>query len=135
MSGASFAATQMSPEGSAQLTAYCSSAQASLHHPALDPASVYAGAAYQPPRPTALMSQKVQAASRRLAMQGSVVLGLVVNSVGRAAHVAVLERSEHVELDREALAILKSANFAPATLDGDSVQACTVIKVTFKVVG
>jgi TonB family protein len=68
-------------------------------------------------------------------MQGSVVLGLVVNSVGRAAHVAVLERSEHVELDSEALAILKSADFPPATLDGDSIRACMVIKVTFKVVG
>jgi outer membrane biosynthesis protein TonB len=46
----------------------------------------------------------------------------------------VLENSEHVELDREALTILKDADFAPATLDGNPVRACTIIKVVFKVV-
>jgi TonB family protein len=79
------------------------------------------------------MGQKVQAASRRLAMEGSLVLGLVINSVGRAAHLAVLEKSEHAELDSEALAILKDADFSPATIDGTAVRACTLLKVTFKV--
>jgi TonB family protein len=81
------------------------------------------------------MGQKVQAASRRLAMEGSVFLGLVINSVGRSAHLSVLEKSEHAELDREALAILKDADFSPATLDGKPVRACMLIKVIFKVVG
>jgi TonB family protein len=81
------------------------------------------------------MGQKVQAASRRLAMEGSVVLGLVINSVGRAAHVAVLEKSEHAELDSEALAILKDADFSPAALDGKAIRACTLLKVTFKEIG
>jgi len=81
------------------------------------------------------MGQKVQAASRRLAMEGSLVLGLVINSVGRSAHLSVLEKSEHAELDREALVILKDADFAPATLDGKPVRSCMLIKVTFKVVG
>ena len=76
----------------------------------------------------------VQAASRRLAREGSVVLGLVINSVGRTAHASVLEKSEYSDLDREALVILKDADFAPATLNGDPVRACTIIKVVFKVV-
>ncbi|MFO1401724.1 MAG: TonB family protein [Steroidobacteraceae bacterium] len=81
------------------------------------------------------MGQKVEAASRRLAMEGAVVLGLVINSVGKAAHVAVLEKSEHVELDSEASSILKDADFSPATLEGKPVRACILIKVTFKVAG
>ena len=122
-SGTSFAASQLSPERSAQLTAFCSSAQPFLRHAALDPASISASAAFVAPRPTVVMGQKVQAASRRLAMEGSVVLGLVINSVGRAAHLAVLEKSEHAELDREALLILKDVDFSPATIDGNAVRA------------
>jgi TonB family protein len=79
------------------------------------------------------MGQKVRAASRRLAMEGSVVLGLVINSVGRTALASVLEKSKYSELDLEALAILKDADFAPATLDGEPVRTCTIIKVEFKV--
>ena len=130
--GASSSATQLSPERSAQLTEYCASAQPFLRNPALDPASVSSGAVYSAPRPTVVMGQKLQAASRRLGWEGSVVLGMVINSVGRAAHVSVLERSEHGELDNEAVSILKGADFAPATLDGKPVRACLVIKVTFK---
>ena len=133
--GASSSATQLSPERSAQLTEYCASAQPLLRHAALDPAAVLSGAVYSAPRPTVVMGQKVQAASKRLGWEGSVVLGLVINSVGRVAHVSVLERSEHGELDREAVSILKSADFSPATLDGKAVRACSVIKVTFKVAG
>jgi TonB family protein len=132
--GASLAATPLSPERSAQLTTFCSSARPLLLHDALDPGLVSAPANYVAPRPTVVMGQKVQAASRRLAMEGSVVLGLVINSVGRTAYASVLEKSEYAELDREALAILKDTDFAPATLDGEPVRACTIIKVVFKVV-
>jgi TonB family protein len=125
----------LSPERSAQLTEFCISAQPFLRHSALDPASVSETAAYQPPRPTVVMGQKVQAASRRLAMEGSLVLGLVIDSAGRAAHLTVLEKSEHAELDNEALAILKDTDFSPATVDGNAVRACTLLKVTFKVAG
>ena len=135
LSGTSFAATQLSRERSAQLSAYCGSAQPFLNHPALDPASVPAETVYVAPRPTVVLGQKVQAASRRLAMEGSVVLGLVINSLGRAAHLAVLEQSEHTELDSEALAILKETDFSPATIDGNPVRVCTLLKVTFKVAG
>ena len=133
LSEASLAATPLSTERSSQLTKFCSSARPLLRHDALDPSSVSAPGIYVAPRPTVVMGQKVQAASRRLAMEGSVVLGLVINSVGRTAHASVLERSEYSELDRKALAILKDADFAPATLDGDPVRACTIIKVVFKV--
>jgi TonB family protein len=81
------------------------------------------------------MDQKVRAASRRLAREGTVVLGLVINSVGRTALASVLEKSEYAQLDSEALTILKDADFAPATLDGDPVRACTIIKLVFKVLG
>jgi TonB family protein len=134
LSGIPVAATELSQERSRQLTAYCGSAQPLLRHPALDPASVSAAKAYIAPRPTVVMGQKVQAASRRLSLEGSVVLGLVINSVGRAAHLAVLEKSQHAELDSEALSILKAADFSPATVDGTPVRACTLLKVTFKVV-
>lgn len=133
--GALFAAVPLSSERSAQLTAFCGSAQSFLRQPALDPASVSARSSYVAPLPTVVMGQKVQAASRRLALEGSVVLGLVINSVGRAAHLRVLEKSAHAELDREALAILEDADFAPATLDGNPVRSCMLIKVTFKVFG
>ena len=129
----SLAATPVSSERSAQLSSFCRSARPLMRHDALDPASVSAPAIYVAPRPTVVMGQKVRAASRRLVMEGSVVVGLVINSVGRAAHAAVLDSSEHSELDREALKILKDADFAPATLHGDPVRACTIIKVVFKV--
>ena len=132
--GTSLAATPLSPERSAQLTAFCIDARPLLRHDALDPGSVSAASIYVSPRPTVVMGQKVQAASRRLAREGSVVLGLVINSVGRTAHASVLEKSEYSDLDREALVILKDADFAPATLNGDPVRACTIIKVVFKVV-
>ena len=130
----SLAATPLSPERSAQLTAYCAGVQSLLRQPALDPASISVGAAYDAPRPTAILGQKVQAASNRLALEGSLVLGLVINSVGRTANVSVLEKSEHAALDFEALDILRGADFAPATLDGVPVRACTMIRITFKVV-
>ncbi len=133
--GTSFAAKSVSAERNARLSDFCSSARPFLRHDVLDPGSISAGAIYVAPHPTVVMGQKVQAASRRLAMEGSLVLGLVINSVGKAAHVSVLEKSQHSELDKEAVAILKDADFSPATLDSDHVRACMLIKVVFKVVG
>ena len=123
----------LNPERSAQLTSYCVSAQQFLSHEALDPASVSKGSKYVSPRATVMMGQKVQAASRRLAMEGTVVLGLVVNSGGRAAHVAVLEKSDYAALDSEALSLVKDADFAPATLNGADIRSCMLLRVTFKV--
>jgi TonB family protein len=120
-------------ERSEQLTKYCASARPLLRYDAVDPALLSAGARYTPPRPSAVMGQKVSEVSRRIAMQGTVLLGAVVNSVGRVAHVAVVERSAHTALDREAIVILKDADFVPATLNGKAVRSCTMVRFEFKV--
>ncbi len=132
LTGTSLAGGRLNPERSKRLTTYCNSARPFLRHPALDPASLSAKAVYVAPLPTVVLGQKVSAASRRLAMEGFLVLGLVINSAGRVAHLAVVEKSEHAELDSEALSILKDAEFSPATLDGSAIRACMLLGVRFK---
>ena len=115
-----------------QLTNYCAAARAQLGYDALDPGSLAATALYVPARLSIAMGRKVRAASTRLAMEGTVLLGLVVNSVGSTAHVQVLEKSEYQTLDNEAMAIFMNAEFKPATLDGAPIRACMLLRVRFK---
>jgi TonB family protein len=82
--------------------------------------------------PTEILGQKIQVASRRLGLQGTLLLGLFIKSNGRAADVRVLERSGYLQLDREAVDIMHGAVFSPARLSEESVATCTVLKVTFK---
>lgn len=128
----SFATTPLSAERSAQLSSYCVAARPFLRHDVLDPAMVPTGSIYLAPRPTVMMGHRIQSAGLRFAMQGKVVLGLVVNSVGRTAHVAVLEKSGYPAFDREAVSILEDSRFAPATLDGAPTRACMTIRFVFK---
>jgi TonB family protein len=120
-------------KGSEALTKYCASARPFLRYDAVDPALLTAGARYTPPRLSVVMGQKVSAVSRRLAMQGTVALGAVVNSAGRVAHAAVVEPSAHEALEREAIVLLKDADFVPATVNGTAVRSCTIVRFVFKV--
>jgi len=121
------------PMRQVQLTEFCAAARVHLRHDALNPVTLGDTVDFVWPTPTVVMGQKVRAASRRLALQGTVLLGLVVNSVGRTAFVAVIEKSEHQALDDEASAILRDADFSPATLGAQRVRSCMLIRVTFKV--
>jgi TonB family protein len=115
-----------------KLTSFCNEAQSRLRFPALDPATLPAGARFKPARPTVLLGQRIQESRRRLALEGSAVLGVVTNSVGRVAYVTVIESSSEALIDDTALSNLKSGTFSPATLDGKPIRACALIKVTFR---
>lgn len=121
-----------SPREDPKLTAFCHDAQSHLRYPALDPGSLPVGARFKAARPTLLLGQRIQESRRRLALEGTVAFGLVINSVGRVAHLMVLETSGEPVLDREAISILKTGVFAPASLEGKAVRACLLIKVTFR---
>ena len=96
------------------LTTYCEAVRAELHadkgDPPIDPGQLSTTANLQVPRPTRILDQEIKAASRRVAAEGDVELGLVVTEAGRALFVRVLQGSGHEQLDRQAVTMLSEAS-------------------------
>ena len=80
-----------------------------------------------------VLGQQIKAASRRLGLQGSVTVGLIVMYERKARAAQVMKGSGQTQLDDEAVAILNSATFAPARIDGVNTNASTIIRVVFVV--
>ncbi|HEY4144897.1 TonB family protein [Pinirhizobacter sp.] len=75
-------------------------------------------------------------AARRMHMQGTVVLRVLVDIDGKPLQVVVESSSGHVELDRAAQnQVLSKWRFQPATAQGRPTQAWARIPVTFDLQG
>lgn len=75
-------------------------------------------------------------AARRMHMQGTVVLRVLVDIDGRPLQVVVESSSGHAELDRAAQnQVLSKWRFQPATAQGRPTQAWARIPVTFNLQG
>lgn len=68
---------------------------------------------------------------KRDKIQGSVVLGLVINTHGRAQNIHVI-RSLNADLDKNAMKAVAKWKFQPATKDGKSVPVMANIEVNFR---
>lgn len=72
------------------------------------------------------------AAARRMQMEGTVTLRVLVDVDGKPVDVVVASSSGHAELDRAAKAqVLAKWRFQPAQRDGRQVQAWALIPITF----
>jgi protein TonB len=72
------------------------------------------------------------AAARRMQMEGTVTLRVLVDTDGNPLDVIVATTSGHPELDRAArLQVLARWRFQPAQRDGHQVQAWALIPITF----
>jgi len=84
-------------------------------------------------RVSEVLGQKLQEASRRSGLEGTLLLGLVVGAGGKAQDIRILDSSGHQLLDREAEEIVRGAVFSPARLNQKAVAECTHLRVTFKI--
>ena len=114
-----------------KLAAYCADARKS-DAAIVDPTQVPKDVSLARARVTEVLGQKVQAASRRLGLEGTLLVGLVVGKDGRTRNTRVLESSGHRSLDREAIDIVGTALFVPARLNQREVAECKLLQVTFK---
>ncbi|HMH69385.1 MAG TPA: energy transducer TonB [Pinirhizobacter sp.] len=74
--------------------------------------------------------------ARRMHMQGTVVLRVLVDVDGKPLQVVVESSSGHAELDRAAQnQVLSKWRFQPATAQGRPTQAWARIPVTFNLQG
>lgn len=115
-----------------RLHSFCSSIAAQVGVVVVDPTTLLDRRAFKAARPTVLLGQRVEYASRLLALEGTLFLGVVTNEEGRATFVQVVEPSEHAALNVEAISIFRTGRYSPATLGGKATSACAVWKVTFK---
>ena len=121
-----------SSAGDKFLHSYCADARSRLHMNLHDRTQESDGKRYVVPRPTELLGQKVQDASRRLGLEGSLFLGIVVNRRGTLYDASVVESSGQPRLDSEAIRILRTGQFTPGSVDGAPSNFCAVYKVTFE---
>jgi TonB family protein len=123
------------PAQSSEVYDFCSLAREHvrydfIRYDFLSPSSAPSG--FSRAEPYLILGERVTRVSQRTGMEGTVRLGLVINSVGRVAYVQVVEKSTFSKLDDEAVAILQGAEFRPATLSSRPVRSCEILKVTFK---
>jgi TonB family protein len=118
-----------------RLHSFCSSATIPVRAGVVDPTMLVDRRAFKAARPTVLLGQKLEYTSRRLALEGTLLLGVVTTEEGRATFVQVVEPSEHDALNVEAVSIFRTGRYSPATLNGKATSACAVWKVTFRVLG
>lgn len=116
-----------------KLAPYCAEVRTQFSK-VVDPTHLSAEETFESAVPTEVLGQKIQRASRRIGLQGTLLLGLVISTGGRPLDVRVLESSGYPKLDLEAVDLFNSAAFSPARLDGESVATCAVLRVTFKYV-
>jgi len=116
-----------------KLVAYCTEIRKSF--PAVvDPRELPDNVDFVRSRVSEVLGQKVQEASRRSGLEGTLLLGLVVGAGGNTQEIRILESSGYQLLDREAEEIVRGAVFSPAHLNQRAVAECTHLRVTFKLV-
>lgn len=116
------------------LAAYCADVRKS-DAGIVDSSQMPESADFVTSRVTEVLGQKLQEASRRMGIEGTVLLGLVVGADGKVQDARVLERSRYPSLDREALDLARGAQFVPARLNRKRVVECTHLQVTFRIAG
>jgi TonB family protein len=131
------AAVRGDPVQPSELSDFCGLAREHVRYDFIrydftDPSSAPSG--FSQAEPYIVLGERVTRVSQRTGMEGTVRLGLVINSVGRVAYVKVIEKSTFSKLDDEAVALLMGAEFRPATLSSRPVRSCEILKVTFKLV-
>jgi TonB family protein len=122
---------------SSEVSDFCSLAREHVRYDFIrydffDPSSAPSG--FSRAVPYIVLGERVTRVSQRTGMEGTVLLGLVINSAGRVAYVKVVEKSTFSKLDDEAVTILKGAEFRPATISSRPVRSCEILKVVFKLV-
>lgn len=116
-----------------KVVAYCAQITKSSSA-VVDPRDLPDTAEFEPSRVTEVLGQKLQEASRRSGLEGTLLMGLVVSASGKAQDIRIVDSSGHHQLDREAEEIVRSAVFSPARLGKRAVAVCTHLRVTFKIV-
>jgi TonB family protein len=129
------AAARGDPAPSLELSDFCGLAREHVRYDFIrydfvDPSSAPSG--FSRAEPYVVLGERVTRVSQRTGMEGTVRLGLVINRAGRIAYVKVIEKSAFSKLDDEAVALVKGAEFRPATLSSRPVRSCEILKVTFK---
>jgi TonB family protein len=130
----SFAADTHTYSGDAliQLKSYCADVRTGSDLDVVDPTALVEGVTYVQPRPTEILGQRVKAASRRLGLGGKVTLGLIISAQGKARAAQVIESSGHTRLDDEGIAIMNTAEYSPARVNGRNSAACWTVRVVFE---
>src|ERR1700730_5913190 len=106
------AAARGDPAQRTELSDFCALAREHVRYDFIrydfvDPPSAPSG--FSRAEPYIVLGERVTRVSQRTGMEGTVRLGLVINSVGRVAYVQVVEKSTFTRLDDEAVAILRGA--------------------------
>ncbi len=87
-----------------------------------------------PPQLTFKVEPEFSAEARSAGVQGTVVLDLVVSSLGRAENIQVVSPLGF-GLDEKAIAAISRWKFRPAEKDGKPVNAAATVEVNFRFVG
>ena len=91
------------------------------------------GAGVKPPVLVSLTKPEYPAMARRLKVEGTVVVSLLVDETGRVAETRLDSGvSQNVGLNEAALSAARSAVFNPATKSGVRVKMWYQIKIPFK---
>ncbi len=94
---------------------------------------VRAGAGVKPPVLVSLTKPEYPPMARRLKVEGTVVVSLLVDETGRVAETRLESGvSQNVGINEAALAAVRSAVFSPATKDGVRVRMWYQLKIPFK---
>lgn len=109
---------------------FCDAQRPHSVHAHYHPANLPANARYTPPK--LLEARQPAWPAVPHARGGTVELGILVTSRGRAEYVGVLAPSGEITLDRSAKRTVLGAKFAPASLDDVPVTGCLVVRVVFK---
>lgn len=95
--------------------------------------AVAVSAATTPPRLIERQSPEYSTYARTHHLEGTVVVELVVSEDGTVAIADVVD-SVHAELDKAALASVKTWKFDPATQDGKAIKQVVRVPITFDLV-
>jgi TonB family protein len=131
MAASTIAVAGGSGERRTLLASYCADARKNTDTDVIDPTKLANETKFVQPIPTEILGQRIKAASRRMGLEGTVTVGLIVGAEGKGRQVRVVKSSGQMRVDEEAVSILNGAVFAPARVNDSVAVACTVIRVVF----
>ena len=85
------------------------------------------------PVPVNRVQPEYPASAYRDRVEGTVLVGILVDAAGRAGTVDLVRRSGNRELDRAAVDAVKQWTFEPAVRDGRRVEGRVEVPVTFRI--
>jgi protein TonB len=99
-----------------------------------DLASVDPAPTYQKAVPAHIVEPDYPPQCRRLGIEGSVSIKVVVGTDGRPRNVVIDRSSGDARLDEAALVAVRKWRFEPARSDGKAVQAAVVVPIRFELI-